>query len=552
MDFVNKSIAQVSDLFRSMTPGARITTGLLMAVVVISVGYLFRQGASGPDVYLFGGEPLSDGQLIRIEAAIAQAGLSGYSREGHRICVPAGQQAKYLAAVADGGALPQNFSTILENAVNKGTPWESSTTQRERLKVANQQTLSEIVKAMPWVDDAVVIYHEQEARESGRLAPIKRITASVNVRPTLGETLDARRARMLQKLVASAVNMDATNVNVTNLGNGGSYGEGGDMSPEIFESEYYQTKVAFELQKRQSIMDLLRDIPGVSVQVNAELNDTAEEVTTTVKPDEKGTVRREVDSEESSTQVTGNTAGQPGYFSQGPSRVPPTRVGENKSETKNKVTETDNVVGITNSRLVKSDFTPKEVWATVTVPSVYIEQIWKSRNPAATDVPKADDLKIVKDEVIGKIEDIVEPLVRLQINKGQTTYKYVRVVVLDSLPGPVIVPPSMVSQATAWAGRSWSTLAMLGVAFFSLLVLRGVVKNGPSPDEASSASGPSLSLHTEGATSGGASKNDEADEERPRLRLKKSNSLKDDLVDIVREDPDAAADILRSWIGKAG
>jgi flagellar M-ring protein FliF len=42
-----------------------------------------------------------------------------------------------------------------------------------------------------------------------------------------------------------------------------------------------------------------------------------------------------------------------------------------------------------------------------------------------------------------------------------------------------------------------------------------------------------------------------AEGDRPRLRLKKGNSLKDDLVHVVNEDPDAAADILRSWIGKA-
>ncbi len=122
MDFLNKSLAQLSELFRSMTPGARVTAGLLLAVVVVSVGYLFRQSTGGPDAFLFGGEPLSDGQLTRVEAAIAQAGLSGSQREGNRIRVPAGQQAKYLAAVADGGALPPNFNTILEEAAWQGGP----------------------------------------------------------------------------------------------------------------------------------------------------------------------------------------------------------------------------------------------------------------------------------------------------------------------------------------------------------------------------------------------------------------------------------------------
>ena len=40
--------------------------------------------------------------------------------------------------------------------------------------------------------------------------------------------------------------------------------------------------------------------------------------------------------------------------------------------------------------------------------------------------------------------------------------------------------------------------------------------------------------------------------QRPRLRLKKGPTLKDDLTEMVREDPDGAAAILRTWIGNAG
>jgi flagellar M-ring protein FliF len=51
---------------------------------------------------------------------------------------------------------------------------------------------------------------------------------------------------------------------------------------------------------------------------------------------------------------------------------------------------------------------------------------------------------------------------------------------------------------------------------------------------------------------------DEEEEENapaaPRLRRRRSKggpSLRDELVEIVREDPDAAANILRNWIGTA-
>jgi flagellar M-ring protein FliF len=554
MDFLNKSIAQVSELFRSMTPGARLTAGLLLAVVVVSMGYLFRQGAAGPDAYLFGGEPLPDGQLTRVEAAIAQAGLSGYEREGNRIRVPAGQQAAYLAAVADAGALPPNFNTILESALDKGGPWESAAATRERLKIARQQTLSEIVRAMFWVEDAVVLYDEQEQRGAGKLTPIKQVTASVNVQPIVGETLDPRRAKMLQKLVASAVNMNADDVNVTNLGDGGAYGSEGAVSFEMFDDEYLKTKVAFEMQKKESILNALRYIPGVLVEVNAELDKAVEEVTRNVKPDKASTTpARTMETTEKSSQTTTKGGGQPGLTSQGPSRQGAGEATQqNTSTTTSEVAETDNVVGMEESRVLKKGYTPKEIWATVTVPATYVQGVWQKQNPDATTPPKPEDLKFVETQVITKVEDIVEPLLRLQINKGQTTYKYVRVVVLDSLPGPPIEPVSTASRALSWTGRYWSTLAMLGVAMFSLLVLRNVVRGAPpSAAVGSGAAAPVLTLHADDGPIG-SNDNEQPTEDRPRLRLKKGKSLKDDLVEIVRDDPDAAAEILRSWIGKAG
>ena len=45
---------------------------------------------------------------------------------------------------------------------------------------------------------------------------------------------------------------------------------------------------------------------------------------------------------------------------------------------------------------------------------------------------------------------------------------------------------------------------------------------------------------------------DESQAPRLKRRISKGPSLKDDLSELVREDPDAAADILRSWISSAG
>jgi flagellar M-ring protein FliF len=555
MDFLNKSLAQLNELFRSMTPGARVTAGLLLAIVVVSVGYLFREGASGPDAYLFGGEPLSDGQLTRVEAAIAQAGLSGSQREGNRIRVPAGQQAKYLAAVADRDALPPNFNTILETALGKGGPWESNAQARERLKIARQQTLSEIVRAMPWVENAVVLYDEHESHGMRQVGSTKEVSASVSVKPVVGESLTPMRAKSIQKLVASAVSMKSSEVSVTNLGEGGAYGADGDITADIFEEgSLMQTKVAFETQKRDSIMKALHDIPGVRVEVNADFNDTIEQQIRSIKPDKNGTTpSHTTESKQESVQTTTKAAGQTGLVAQGPNRQGASESSQqNNSKTTNTIDESDNVVQVEENRTLRKGYSPKEVWATVTIPSSYVESLWKSRNPTANATPKPDDLRLVQNDVVPKVENIVEPLLILQVNKGENTYKHVRVVVLDSLPVPSIEPPSLASNASSWFGHYWNTLAMLGVAMFSLLILRSVV-NGKQGDAAGvpAAGGPALTLQNDETQAKGET-SAEPQEDRPKLRLRKGNSLKDDLADIVRDDPDAAADILRSWIGKAG
>jgi flagellar biosynthesis/type III secretory pathway M-ring protein FliF/YscJ len=83
------------------------------------------------------------------------------------------------------------------------------------------------------------------------------------------------------------------------------------------------------------------------------------------------------------------------------------------------------------------------------------------------------------------------------------------------------------------------------------MVLRSVVNGKPGDSGGAAALASPLTLQSDAPTK--VADGDSADDpNRPRLRLKKGSSLKDDLQEIVRDDPDAAADILRSWISKAG
>ncbi|NQT37260.1 MAG: hypothetical protein HQ581_07215, partial [Planctomycetes bacterium] len=178
MDFLNQTFSQIKDLFRSMTPGARITAGLLLAVVVVSLGYLFTHQISGSDTFLMNGEHFAPSQLPAMEAAFDKAGLKDYEVEGTRIKVPRGQQSAYMGALADGNALPRNFHDYIQAALKESSPFLSKQQQAARLKSALQQELSQIVGAMKGIERAVVLY---DSETTGGLRRETITKASVNV-----------------------------------------------------------------------------------------------------------------------------------------------------------------------------------------------------------------------------------------------------------------------------------------------------------------------------------------------------------------------------------
>ncbi len=200
MDFLSRMMVQVRDLFASMTPAARITSALLLAVIVVSLGYLFQGYSSGSKEYLFNGEMMQAREANAIEAALAKARLKGWEREGGRILVPRGNKAEYLAAIADAGALPANFDKLLENSLDLG-PFVSEPTRKAREKAAREQQLSMIVRMMDGVEDAQVLYDIREARG---FAP-GGSTATVSVQPASGQSLTPQRMKLIRSAVAGAI-----------------------------------------------------------------------------------------------------------------------------------------------------------------------------------------------------------------------------------------------------------------------------------------------------------------------------------------------------------
>lgn len=556
MDFLNQALGQIRDLLQSMTPAARVTALLLVGVIVVSLGYLVQHHSANPDEFLFNGEFLPSSDVDRAEAAIAQAGLNGYERVGNRIRVPQGQKAEYLAAVADGGALPANFHSLLEDALDMG-PFVDPETRRQRMKAAREQQLSMIIRAMHGIEEAQVIY---DMREPRGLSKTGEVTATVSIQPTPGEAVDARRLKMIKKAVAGAiVGLTAEKVMVANLGDG-SYLSDNGVSGESFDDPYYQHRIAFEQHMKSNIEELLSYIPGIRVQVTAELDDVIEQTTRTTTPDGEPAPLRETRQDTESQKARVDVGGQVGLTAQGPSRsneqLFDTKITDS---TRDGSSETENLVGTKDQFLRQSGLVPKHVRAGIAIPRVYLVDVWRERlrrKGEDPDKPFPDDIEtqldLIKKELVQDIGEVIVPLLPKELAKD--TFSDVKITFFESITPDPIEPPAMTGQALAWAGRNLNTMLMAGIALVSLVMLRSLVKAIPPAEPIASLGGATLAFNTVGGEAAPASGEEEEEEveRRPRLKLKKGSSLKDDLTEIVREDPDAAASILRGWISNAG
>jgi len=564
MDFLSKAYTQLRDLFGSMTPAARITTGLLLAVVIVSLVYLFNYQVSGGTKYLLGGEPIPASHIPAMEAAFAQAGLSDYQIEGTRIKILGGNSTEYMGALADAGALPPQFGSYFEESLAGDSPFASAKDKQERLKVAKQKELAAIIGKMQGIESAAVLYDIRKGR--GSLAAKDIVTASVTVKPIGTDSLDPQRVPMIRNLVVGAIaGLEKDNVTVTDL-NGRTYIGSKDGISDALEDPYYKRMVLYEKQIRQKALEALSMIPGVEVQVSAELDPELKHIEQSEVYDPKAVVgESEVTTEVENTKGT-SPGGRPGLQSQraqgpagGAASIAASTTGRTTTTEKETTREkTRSFVSQERKQIEKKGLTPERVKVTVVVPSNYYREVWQSQQgaEAAQDQPDEAALGQIEIDVKKKIEDLVVPLLP-SLKKGEDPFPQVTVTTLPSLPRDPLPTPSLAENALAWLGDSWSTLGLCGLAIFSLLMLRSMIKSvptaeAPTPD----LENPTLSLvrDDDGEGEGEDDEEEETDAAGKKLkrRFKKGPNLKDELADLVREDPDAAATILRNWIANTG
>jgi flagellar M-ring protein FliF len=554
MDFLNQASAQLANLFRSMSVGARIMAGLLLLIIVVSLAYLFNHQFAGPDAYLMGGAAIEPEEMNAIMGALGKAGLKNFVADGGRIRIPRGEEAAYMAALVDQGVVPGGYGSYLQKAATEGGMLVSKARQAQLTKVAIQRELQRVIRHMDGINNAFVIYEVQEDR---RLNAKKEYSASVSVGTTGGSPLDDTKVTAIRHLVASAIGMPPEKVTITDLDSGFTYPATKGGQPGIgFQDPYIQNKITYEKIISENIRAGLVHVPGVVVACTVELKDQLEHEQHKTQHDPK-TVTVALDEETKTLNSQGpQTAGPPGLASQGgvpPNQPAVARGGAGGAKTDEEVSRSTvrSVTSVDEQRIKLAALTPSRVTAAIAVPSSYLEQVWLERNPPppgeASKKPTYKDLTAIKEEKVKEIQEHVAQLIPLPNVAAPNPIPLVKVTVFDKLPGEQASEPGVSDHVLGWLGDHWSTLGTGMLGLVSLVMLRSMVRSSPAAESLPAAIPPAIEREeTHDATPSSEPKQTAAS--RLKRREKGGPSLREELVEIVREDPDAAANVLRSWI----
>jgi len=560
MDFVNKAYAQFVELFRSMSPATRVASALLAVVIVVSLVYLFQYQTTSGDEFLLDGRPFSASEMTAIEAAFAQGGLNGSLVVGNRIRIPRGQKAAYLAAMADASALPADFYKYFDDAVSSENPFASNRSLELKHANAKMKELALIISRMQGIQSATVQFDE-EARPG--LSRSKDKTAMVAVW-TSGASLDEEQVKAIRNVVTSAyAGLNRHSITVTDMTShltfGGHSGSGGVADGENY---YASFKLQYEREWQRKIRDQLSMIPGVKVNVNVEMSPELAHTSTSVKLDPKPVAMSSSESSSESTTQLPNHGGRPGALPNGvgnqPVAVTTAGNGTGESTSSESRSEQKNIAG--HEQIVSSSapLAPKKVTAAIDVPSSYYAEVWRLRNPTpAGQQPKSADgaaLAQIETETTKRIQETVRNLLPPVI-EGTNPYPHITVSTYTDLPSQPPALPTVASQAQAWLADNWPTLATIALGCFCLLMVRSMVRSTAGSPASSAAAASVLPAHSHAPRP--ATLPELEEEPAPpaavlRKRFQSSGpDLRAELHELVKENPDAAANVLRMWIGDA-
>lgn len=545
METLRRILERVQQQLSLMTRSQQVAIGLCAVIIMGSLMWL-AQWSTEPHLV-----PLLDQPMKPQELASAVDALQGlraeFDERGDRIYVKPDERRSLVRQLSQQSALPQDTSLGFENLLKEQSPFQPASVNQRNYNIARCTELAAVIATDPNISKASVFITDTAQRKIGNLRNIAP-SASIDVWTVGGKQLDHASIEHMANLVSHTVAaLEPHNVSVSVNGRPRTL-PGPD---EMISAGLLDETKKNEKHLEEKIHDLLDYIPGVKVAVSAEL----ETIRRHVQKTEHTEAVPRMSQTSTETSNAGTPANEPGVNPNTGTALNNAATGQSSS----KEDETTEYFPPGTAAIVTEEhapFTRKSVTASVNIPRSYFVTWYKADNADSAD-PTDADLKPLIDIEIPRVEKSVMTVL------GVTESDAVQVDWFPDLAPPgspagwadgtmYAGVPGGEEQSTAGKISSYAPqFGMFALAATSLIMMVMLVRKSsrsvgplpppPSPDqeEEDEFTSPLESAQmTDGFLMG-----QEVDEETLR-----ANQLGEQVSQLVDDNPEAAADMLRRWV----
>ena len=547
MDLLKAQLDRLQKQLAGLNATQKMLTAALAAIMVITVVWWGKYAGEAEMVPLLN-QTFSPADLGRIEERLDQRGIH-YSVSGEKIMLPADRRMEVLSDLTYSRLMPHNTQQGFDEMLKQMSPFDPEDKQAKLWNHGKEMLLSQIIGTFPDVVRAdVIIDSTSKQRIEGSIEP----SATINIGLRDGVKSSQALVDAAADTVAGAesgLNAARIKVVVNGLAQRVHDSEdavsGGDQQLALLQQH--------EASVEQKVRQAYSDIPGLLVSVRMKLNTTTLQVEKH-DFDGKGTVQKAIESTTETDQTSGPPAGggEAGAVSNtgvsvANSGVSAVSQSHEKSNDKFTVMVPETK---TLSRTPAGDATP--IGAAVRVPLSYFSRMMQAINPSTKD-PTYAQLKPLIDDELTKMRENVARCVALTSPNEVSIDTYV-----DAAPVMAAAPIAAASGSglSLMVGGHAKELALGVLAVMSLFMASMMVRKAtPSPVAAAPAKPESekQTVLTVGEALAGEASSTDAMLDGMELNEEavKTNQMVEQVSTLVRENPDAAAALVKRWLNRA-
>jgi flagellar biosynthesis/type III secretory pathway M-ring protein FliF/YscJ len=550
MDYIKAQLDRIQQQLAGLNATQKMLTAALVAIMLITVVWWGKYAGEAEMVSLVP-QSLSPEQIGNMETVLGGRGIVTQV-SADKIMVHADRRIEALSALTFARAMPRLTDDGFQKMLQQMNPFDSADKGDKIWNHHKQEFLSQVIGGMKGVAKADVMIDPTTARRiEGNVEPSASV--AISLEDGVGEKqklVDAAAALLVGSQSGLGYNHVTVVVNgVVQRVHDPDHDQLGSSSDQL---EYREKNEAYEEQK---VLTEFRHIRGLAVKVTVSLNITS---TTQDKKefDAKAVIQKAVKTTEDNDETTGGAAQPGGESGAVPNMgLPPnapvaSASGPSQTHTKNEeqfqvfVPETR-----TTSKTPAGLATP--LGAAVQVPYSFYVKEYKQRNPGAKEPTDKDLAPLITDR-LDQLRKAVATLLVLPSPDKVSIGTYPDVA--DEIVTPAIASSGLSSVSVIVGGHAkeiaLGTLAVMSLFMATMMVRKGTPATVPAAATQQSAPNPATILAGETlageATSGGAL----LDGMELNEDTIKAQQMVDQVSTLVRENPDAAASLVKRWLNR--